>query len=87
MKSNTGAAFMMWRGNIEPRLSASGHTELAGALQQPLAHNRQIGGSGVRSADFIAVRVERQTDRLATINAEVATTETRLHELDFDPAP
>ncbi len=50
-------------------------------LRRALAHNHQIGGSDQRSADFIAVRVERQTERLAVIDAQLAATEARLREL------
>jgi hypothetical protein len=125
----------MWRGKIEPRLSAAERTELVEALQElklaamreagnkpvsdldarvralihdrplreiyieagtsrlsrlaperaelrrALAHNRQIGGSDSRSADFIAVRVERQTERLAAVEAEMTAAEIRLREL------
>ncbi len=50
-------------------------------LRRALAHNHQIGGSDQRSADFIAVRIERQTERLAVIDAQLAAAEARLREL------
>lgn len=135
VKSNTGSAFLMWRGKIEPRLSAAERTEFVEALQelkiaamleagntpatdldarvrarihgrplreiyiaacsarlarfaperaelrQALAHNRQIGGADSRSAEHIAVRVERQTERLAAIDAQMTAAEARLREL------
>lgn len=47
-------------------------------LRQALTHNHQIGGSDTRSAQHIALRIERQTDRLNTIETEMAAAEARL---------
>lgn len=52
------------------------------ALETALAHNRHVEGANQISADYIAVRIERQTERIAAIIAETRNTEARLRELD-----